>query len=215
MFEIIDTKENAVHTKEKPVFECFEDAVLGDNIMGKLEELASKGSIQLTVEDYENMSEAELGIFEEEAKSAYSVVFQNYKDLFLEIYWACIEKAVKTTSILHKDALNYKRLKDIFRRHESLQKGIPYSEQTHLTAHIVFTADSFEKAYPPESRTYIVSSDNKAFQDGMGGYSIFGSCLDGTDKGVRLEQYMREENGGSNGWEIEKIELIRSEETAL
>ena len=208
-------KENNIPKNEECVFESFKEAVLGDNIMGKLEEMASKGKIPLTVEDYEYMSKAEMDVFEKEAKAFFAIEFQKYKDLFLEIYWACIEKTVKATSFLHKDALNYKRLKDIFRRHEALQKSIPYSEQTHLTAHIMFTANSFAKAYSPEGRTYIVSSNNKAFQDGMGGYSIFGSCLDGTDKGVRLEQYMREENGGSNGWEIEKIELIRSEDTAL
>lgn len=215
MFEIVDVRENNVTSKKETLSNLFDDDVIGDNIMGKLEEMASKGAISLTEVDYENMSKAELALFEEEAKGSFSVDFQKYKDLFLETYWACIVKAVKTTSVLYKDALSYKRLKKIFRRHEEMQKEKAISEQTHLTAYITFTEDSFTKTYSVESRTYAVSSDNKAFQSGMGGYSIFGSCLDGTDQNVRLEQYMKEENGGSNGWKIEKIELLRTEETAL
>ena len=38
----------------------------------------------------------------------------------------------------------------------------------------------------------------------MGGYSIYGSALDGTDPCVRLEQYMAVERGGKNGWKIER-----------
>lgn len=73
------------------------------------------------------------------------------------------------------------------------------------TAHVivVFTADSFDKEYSEESRSYIVSSDNKAFLDGMGGYSIYASCLDGTDPCVRLEGYMAAEHGGKDGWKVE------------
>ena len=44
----------------------------------------------------------------------------------------------------------------------------------------------------------------KAYQAGMGGYSIYASCLDGTDPCVRLESYMAAEKGGANGWKIER-----------
>ena len=74
----------------------------------------------------------------------------------------------------------------------------------HLSGYIVFTQDSFDKPYDERSRTYGVSSNNKAFQSGMGGYSIFGSCLDGTDPCVRLDGYMF----GENAWEIEKCYMI-------
>ena len=74
----------------------------------------------------------------------------------------------------------------------------------HITGYIVFTEDSFDKPYPIEARTYAVSSDNKAFQPNMGGYSIYGSSLDGKDMCVRLEGYMEVERGGHNGWRIEK-----------
>ena len=71
--------------------------------------------------------------------------------------------------------------------------------------YIYETADSFEKPYEEISRTYGVSSNNKAFQDGMGGYSIYGSCLDGTDPCLRLEGYIR---GGNDGWKIERCYMM-------
>ena len=58
--------------------------------------------------------------------------------------------------------------------------------------------------YTEEQRTYVVSSNNKAFIEGMGGYSIYASSLDGSDKCVRLEAYMADEHGGKDGWKIEK-----------
>ena len=74
----------------------------------------------------------------------------------------------------------------------------------HLSGYIVFTQDNFDKPYDERSRTYGVSSNNKAFQAGMGGYSIFGSCLDGTDPCVRLDGYMF----GENAWKIEKCYMM-------
>ena len=56
----------------------------------------------------------------------------------------------------------------------------------------------------PELLDYVVSSNNKAFIEGMGGYSIYASSLDGSDKCVRLEAYMADEHGGKDGWKIEK-----------
>lgn len=71
----------------------------------------------------------------------------------------------------------------------------------HITGYIVFAQESFGKPYSEESRTYAVSSNNKAFQSGMGGYSIFGSCLDGTDPYLRLDLYMRDKD---HPWKVEK-----------
>ncbi len=78
---------------------------------------------------------------------------------------------------------------------------------SHITGYIVFTADSFDKEYNEASRTYCVSSDNKAYQSGMGGYSIYASCLDGTDPCIRLEGYMR----GENAWKIEKCYMLKED----
>ena len=92
--------------------------------------------------------------------------------------------------------MSYPQLKAHFRQAEK--------ERNHTTGYIVFTADSFDKPYTEEQRTYVVSSNNKAFIDGMGGYSIYASSLDGSDKCVRLEAYMADEHGGKDGWKIEK-----------
>ena len=81
-------------------------------------------------------------------------------------------------------------------------KGLP-----HITGYVVFTENSFDQPYNEEARTYVVSSDNKAFQSGMGGYSIFASCLDGTDPLVRIDLLMRDEYG----WKIEKCYMIKDD----
>ena len=77
-------------------------------------------------------------------------------------------------------------------------------DRSHTVGYIVFTADSFDKSYTEEERTYVVGSNNKAFIEGMGGYSIYASSLDGSDENVRLEAYMADEYGGKDGWKIEK-----------
>ena len=81
----------------------------------------------------------------------------------------------------------------------------------HITGYIVFTEDSFDKPYPLESRTYEVSSGNKAFQPNMGGYSIYARSIDGTDPLVRLERYMAAEHGGKDGWKIERCYFKNNE----
>lgn len=69
---------------------------------------------------------------------------------------------------------------------------------------IVFKSENWpDKDFSLECRSYRVSSDNKAFIPGMGGYSIFAGSLDGSDPCVRLECYMAEERGGENGWEVD------------
>lgn len=91
-------------------------------------------------------------------------------------------------------------------------KAVEHSKTgKRLSGYIVFTEDSFTAPYSELARTYRVSSDNKAFQPGMGGYSIYGSALDGTDSCVRLEQYMAVERGGKNGWKIERC-YVKTEE---
>ena len=97
--------------------------------------------------------------------------------------------------------MTYSKVKEIF---QEWNRNHPGEE---LTAHIVFAVDSFKKEYPLLSRTYAVSSNNKAFRPNMGGYSIFGDSLDGTDIGVRLEGYMAEE-GNPGGWKVEGCYIL-------
>lgn len=98
--------------------------------------------------------------------------------------------------------MDYGKVKQIFRE---LKRTSPRED---LTAHVIFTEDSYAKVYPLLSRTYSVSSDNKAFWPNMGGYSIFAYCLDKTsDQGVRLDWYMAEE-GNAGGWKVEDCYIL-------
>ena len=101
--------------------------------------------------------------------------------------------------------MNYQELKMLFRRHESTQP------KEHLTAYITFSSfgPQARTDYTLRERTYVISSDNKAFQPNKGGYSIFGSCLDGkTDPCLRLEQVMADEHGGKSGWIVEDCCIV-------
>lgn len=98
--------------------------------------------------------------------------------------------------------MNYKELKRVFRE---LKQTSP---KENLTAHIIFTEDSFAKPYSLLSRTYRFSSDNKAFWPNMGSYSLFAYCLDTTsDQGVRLDWYMEDE-GNADGWKVEDCYIL-------
>ena len=84
--------------------------------------------------------------------------------------------------------MNYSEIKQIFRE---LKRTSPRDD---LTAHIIFTEDSFSKPYPLLSRTYSVSSDDNGFWPNKISRSIFAYCLDVTsDQGVRLDWHMAEE----------------------
>lgn len=100
--------------------------------------------------------------------------------------------------------MTYQEMKERFREREK-----EYGE--HLTGYIVFSQDSFTKPYSQESRTYRVSSDNKAFQPHKGGYSIFADSLDFSDCRVRIEQYMTDEIGGKDGWKVERCYMKERE----
>lgn len=96
-----------------------------------------------------------------------------------------------------QEATDY--LRQFNREHKVETKGVS-DEKAHIV--VVITEDSFTQKYPLESRSYVVSSDNKAFISGMGGYSIYAGSIDGTDPCVRLERYLEEE-GNSGGWKVD------------
>ena len=98
--------------------------------------------------------------------------------------------------------MNYSELKQIFRELKAT------SPRDDLTAHVIFTEDSFATQYPLLSRTYRFNSDNKGFRPRMFSNSIFAYCLDKTsDQGVRLDWYMAEE-GNPDGWEVENCYIL-------
>lgn len=98
-------------------------------------------------------------------------------------------------------------MREFNRSHNIRSKG---SEGPKCIMVAVITEDSFDKPYTLEERSYAFSNDNKAFIDGMSGYSIFSNCLDGKDLGVRLEMYLEAE-GNKGGWKVEYC-YIKSED---
>lgn len=109
--------------------------------------------------------------------------------------------------------MSEKTIHEISMTYSTMRRYFRIAERTnqHLTGYIVFSPASFEKEYSLESRTYVVSSDNKAYRPNMGGYSIFATSLDGSDPCVRLEQYMASEHGGKDGWQIERCYMMSDE----
>lgn len=98
--------------------------------------------------------------------------------------------------------MTYPELKTLFRE---LKRDHPKED---LTAHIVFTEDSFDKPYPLLGRTYLVSSDNKGFRPNMFSHSVFAYCLDKNfGQGVRLDWYMADE-GVANGWKVQDCYVL-------
>jgi hypothetical protein len=101
--------------------------------------------------------------------------------------------------------MSYSELTSLFRQSER--------EGKHITGYIKIAAKGNLAQYSADSLTYEVSSNNKAFIDGMGGYSIYAFSIDGTDFCVRLENYLKDERGGKNGWKIERCFI--KEETPI
>lgn len=105
-----------------------------------------------------------------------------------------LNRAIREEDTIHE--MSYREMTELFADAERGRK--------HISGYIVFSQDSFPEPYPESARTYAVSSDNKAFQPNMGGYSIYASAIDGSDPMVRLENYMAAEKGGKDGWKIER-----------
>ena len=97
--------------------------------------------------------------------------------------------------------MTYPELRDLFVERNKTQLAKPVS------ACIVFADSNWpDHHYPLRSRTYEVSSDNKAFRSSSCSTSLFGSCLDGTDQMVRLDWYMKD-FGNKGGWVVDHCYL--------
>lgn len=79
--------------------------------------------------------------------------------------------------------------------------------------YITYTADSFCQYYPVQSRTFIVSSENKQFQKDSDEHTLFGSSLDGQEKNVRLDVWGG--NPDSEDWEVEECGVLSYELTEV
>ena len=118
------------------------------------------------------------------------------------------------------------KLADLITKKEEENKILSYREITGmfydynchtenpetLYGAVVIASESFDKEYPLEDNTYIISSESKAFKPNMLGYSIYANNITGTDNGVRLDNYLKEEKAGKNGWIVDKCFIITKEE---
>lgn len=72
------------------------------------------------------------------------------------------------------------------------------------SAVIVFTEDSFTKAYSLEERSYrLTDNEMWGLDDTKIGRRITGSSLDGTDINVRLDHYMFGYDDPKDNWKVD------------
>lgn len=109
------------------------------------------------------------------------------------------------------ERMTYQEAKEYLIRYNEQNGYTTKGMEKHCTMIAVIDQKSFKKEYSLESRSYEFTNDNKAFLPSNLGYSIFASSLDGTDPYVRLEQYLKEEQGGKDGWIVEYC-YIKSED---
>lgn len=74
---------------------------------------------------------------------------------------------------------------------------------------VVFKSESFSNNYSLKERSYLICRDNKLFKSYTIGCSLFGSCLDKKDRGVRLDWYMKDDK---HPWIIDYCYIITEEE---
>ena len=141
----------------------------------------------------ENQAEAEQKAFDAWRNSEYVLAPDNFIDVDFV-----------AEDMVPKMEMSYNEMASLFSLANN--RGLP-----PVVGYVVFTSDSFDKPYNEESRTYRISSNNKAYQSGMGGYSIYASCLDGTNPCLRLEGYLR----GENAWKIEKCYMKKDDYNKL
>lgn len=89
--------------------------------------------------------------------------------------------------------MTFNEVYETFYRHNE-ENGVDsqFSDKSRITAVVVFSKDNWTTDYSEKARSYRFASDNKYFVPGIGGNSIFGDCLDGSENGVRLDYYLRE-----------------------
>lgn len=104
--------------------------------------------------------------------------------------------------------VSYQELKREFVQFESERKK--NSSLVAKRALLVFTENSFKTKYSRQDRTYEISSNSKAFQHWMCGYSIFGCCIGDHDY-CKLSNYMADE-GAEDGWKIETCYILEDDE---
>ena len=79
---------------------------------------------------------------------------------------------------------------DYVKEHKLYEKSIDI--------YIVYSADNWTEPYSELSRTYVTSTSYKYFDVSKLGTGLYGSCLDGTDECLRLNNY---------DWKIDLVKL--------
>lgn len=195
-------------------YEAYKRECYGEDVMGKFEQMISDNELVLSETDYENMSEAEMKIFEETACNLLEELLA-HNDGYYEAFWESVRNALKETAGLHsEESMTFALLKKIFCLHEELTKKLIPEYRRPLSAEITFTDRSKKKDVSPELRTYIIFSYSPMFIPNSESKALFGICKNKPEPSVRLDTVMKD-TGVENGWEVEKIKLIREEETAL
>ena len=106
--------------------------------------------------------------------------------------------------------LTYNEAKEYLTEYNKEHGYTSKGTDTHCTMVAVISEDSFKDEYSLEERSYVFTNDNKAFIEGQMGYSIFADSLDGSDRNVRIEQYLEEE-GNKGGWKVEYCYILKED----
>lgn len=108
--------------------------------------------------------------------------------------------------------LSYSELVTLFTGYEKIARGdVKY---WHPVAYIEIDNSSFDKDYSFEARTYEVSANNKAFIPGQISTSMFGTSIDKTDVGVRLDVYVHDKEPSAR-WKISKCYISVKDMVAI
>lgn len=67
---------------------------------------------------------------------------------------------------------------------------------------VIANGPYWDKEYPLEARSYVISHNANWFKAGLISKALYGTSLDGSDVGVRLDWYFDE-------WEIEYCYIVK------
>ena len=94
--------------------------------------------------------------------------------------------------------MTFEEVCDLFYKHNENRAVTQFGDKdSRLVAVVVFKQGPwFNDEYTETQRSYRFVSDNKYFMPDMCGNSLYANCLDGVDRGVRLDWYLE-------NWEVD------------
>lgn len=110
-----------------------------------------------------------------------------------------MENFISVKGIIYRE-VSFEELNSLFRK---------YGDDMSMGGIIVFDQSNFNKKYTKLGRSYITSSSNKRYNPRMCGNSVFASCLDGSESGVRIDEWLY----GANSFKIDRcyIEIVNQD----